>query len=424
MDKNRKPKFGIWYRAGAMVLVSLGMVYSDYVLSQTVGTIEPRSSSTRRNTSPGSMPSTDGVVSGFYPSLSVSVARQKNVLRSSGKQESDTVVTISPSILYGLEAGSYDLKVRYRTDLYAFSKFSNEDSNNHQIDGNLILDLTNKIDVSLGASYIEGSEFRGQLGSRLFVGATPDKFNETSYDVGTIIGRRDSTLQLAVKAGASRLRYTNNNQQIRDRDSGYIRGSVIYNIGAVTSLNLNVAQTDVDYLEVGTQGNLDGVETSIGLGARWAPTEATRFRVDVGNTKRKFDDPSQSDFSGVTYAGRVIWQPVEYSTVSIFGSHSVEETTDLESSYIVGDLYGIDWRHALTDIWTVNAYYEQGTDDFNIGRRDQVAEFGGGLFYNWFNWLSIGIQYANTKRDSSLNAADFNDEVVYLTFTTNFNVGG
>lgn len=423
VDKDKQPNFGIWHRAGTMALVSLGMVYSDYVLAQTAGVISPRSSSTLRNTSPASIQGTEGVVSGFYPQLSVSVARQQNVLRDGGDQESDTVVTITPSILYKLDAGLYDISVQYRTDLFSFSEFSNEDSSSHHINGDLILDLTNKIDVLFGASYIDGSEPRGETGSRIFVGGTPDKFNETSFDGGAILGRRDSTLRIAAKVGTSRLRYTNNGQQIRNRDSNFIQGSVLYNIGAVTSLNLTVSQVEIDYLGTSASGNHDSTESSIGLGAYWAPTEATKFKVDVVNTKKNFDDSTQADFSGVTYSGRVIWAPVEYSVVSVFGSHSVEEPTELTSSYVISDLYGINWSHTLTDRWSLSAYYEHSRDKFNAGRRDRITEFGGGLFYSMYYWLSVGAQYANTERNSSLSGADFADEVLYLTFNINFNIG-
>jgi len=403
---------------------ALSIVNATRVFAQAAETVGPRSASTLRNNYPAPLEQDDdGLLGGFYPTVTIAVARQGNVFRTPDNKQSDTVVTVSPALLYHNNIGASDLTVRYRADVAKHKDFSSEDTVSHSLHGDLGLDMTEKLQGRIGASYLEGWEQRGNLGSRTFIGQEPDHYRETSADAELIYGRRENTIQLAGLVGIARLRYLNNGQEERDRNSNSIGGRIYYNLGPRTSLFAGLERVNIDYVHPVPGYNLDSVETSTYVGARWNATAATEAEISVGRTKKDFDDPARGDATGSSYAGRVLWSPVDYSHVSFYGSRGFDETVELNSSYIISDLLGVSWNHALSSRVNVNAFYQKGKDKFDTGRTDKATDYGAGIDYGFASWLSVGAQYTRSERSSDVYEANYDDDLIMFYLTSNLGFG-
>jgi len=360
---------------------------------------------------------------GLYGSLSVSISKQQNVLRTN-TGGSDTVIGVSPLLWYRKEIGRHGVVIRYRGDYLKFADLSDESTMDHNLQGDALFDLTEKFQARVGAGYTLGHEIRGQLGTVTNTLAKPNLFKESSLEGGLTYGRRENTIQLAGTVGVSTLKYTNNNGGggRGGIDTKHIGGTVYYNIGARTSLLAEIGTNDVKYVNNSAEFNLDSKETYAGVGVRWDATEVTQGDVRVYRTKKNLDDPSRDDFLGTTYSGGITWSPRDYSRFRFHVAHSIEESSESNSSFIVGDEYGVKWNHTLSPDWSVNAFAKKGTDEYSSGRKDQLTDLGFGVNYGILDWASIGLQYAQANRTSNTDQNEFDDEIISLIFSSSFGI--
>ena len=359
---------------------------------------------------------------GLYGSLSVSISKQQNVLRTDNNSGSDTVLSVSPLLWYQKEIGRHGVVIRYRGDYLRYADLSNENALDHNLQGDALFDLSEKFQARVGAGYTLGHEVRGQLGTVINTLAKPNRFRETSVEGGLTYGRRENTIQLVGTVGVSKLKYTNNNGGggRGDIDTKHIGGTVFYNIGTRTSLLAEVGINDIAYANNSAGFDLDSKETYAGIGARWDATELTQGDVRIYKTKKNLDDPSRNDFSGTTYSGGINWAPRDYSRFRFHVAHSIEESIDSTSSFVIGDEYGLRWNHTLNSAWSVNAFAIKGTDEYSSGRKDQLTDFGLGANYGAFSWGAIGLQYTQASRTSNTAKNEFDDEIISLIFTSSF----
>lgn len=392
-------------------------------LGQVLNYESPRSASTLRNTNPAPLASETERPLGLHGSVTVSVSRQTNVLRQNDGS-SDTSVTVSPLLWYQNEVGRHGVIVRYRGDYFKFKKLTGEDSVDHNLQGDFLLDMTDRLQGRVGAGYTKGHEIRGQLGTVDTSADEPNRFTETSLEGNLTYGRRENILQLSGTVGISRLKYTNNDAgEGRNKiNSDFLGGTVYYNIGPKTSLLASVDRTEIDYVDPVEAFDLDSTETRLQLGVRWEATAITTGEVRIGRSKKDLKDPDRADFTGTTYAGRINWAPREYSVFSFYASRDTNESTEAGSDFIVSDLFGVAWNHTFNNAWSLNAYYSKGTDDFSSGRKDDLTDRGIGVNYGLLRWGSLGLQYSQTSRDSNQAENSFDDEALFFTFNSSFGV--
>ncbi|MDH3639561.1 MAG: outer membrane beta-barrel protein [Gammaproteobacteria bacterium] len=363
---------------------------------------------------------------GLYPSLEVMFDHHDNVFRRPEPEErSDTVVTIRPALLYRANLGRHEAQLRYSANIERYDEFSSEDTTDHGVSGIIKFDVTYKLDLDVFAEFLEAHEPRGTSASRLIpveeLASGPDEFELTRYGAELTYGRRESMFQLLVGVTADEFRFTNNEQDGRDRDEDQLHATLYYNLSPRTSLFLRSTFDDIDFRSPGS--DLDNEETGYFLGARWEASAATTGEVGIGRVEKDFDSPARGEDDTSSYFGRIVWQPKPFSTVKIYASKTFEETTDLESDFIDSRLIGASWDHALTDRWALFLYWNETRDKFSGGRRDELHDYGLGLDYAFRSWLTFGAGYGMFERDSNLAEAEFEDRILSLYLRLRFFVG-
>lgn len=358
---------------------------------------------------------------GLYAALGVAYTQQSNVRREPDAQaESDNALVITPRAGYRRAIGRHSAEVGVSTQFTRFDEFSDEDTENYTINGLLNLDVTPILDFDLFGSYTEAAEPRGGSGTPLFQAQEPDNYEITTYGGVFTLGRRAAPLQVAVGADTSRWRYTNNQQEFRDRDDDRVHGRVYYNISPRTSVFTGASLTDVHYIRPG--GNSDSEELGYEVGGRWDITARTSGQVSVGRTEKDFDDPALEDGDTTTFAGRLGWTPRQRTTFNLYGSRQFEESTSAGDGFYVSELIGVSVSQAFGARWNAFAYVNHTDDEFESGRKDDILDYGVGLDYSFRRWLSLGAQYGVVERDSNVPAADYEDEVISIYLNGNFEV--
>ncbi len=354
---------------------------------------------------------------GLYPSIEIVMRHHENVFRRpAGEERSDTIVAVRPALLYRTNIGRHDLQLRYGTSIERHQEFPSEDTTDHGGSAVMNLDITERLNVDLFTEYQSNHEARGTSASRLpgpiDLLSGPDEFDLTRYGGDLTYGRRDSMFQLTAGAIGSDWRFTNNDQEGRDRDEDRIYATLYYNLSPRTSLFLRGVFDDIDF--VSPASDLDNEETGYFFGARWEATVATSGEVGIGRVEKEFDAPARGTDETSSYFARIIWQPKPFSTVALHASKTFEETTELDSEFIESRLIGMNWDHALTDRWAFFLYVNETRDKFSDGRRDTLHNYGLGLDYAFRSWLTFGVSYGMFERDSNAAEAEFEDQTLSL----------
>ncbi|MGA8260664.1 MAG: outer membrane beta-barrel protein [Arenicellales bacterium] len=361
---------------------------------------------------------------GLYAAVGVAYLHRSNVRRDSvagASSQGDSAVVITPQAGYKTYLGRHTAEVGISSQFTRFKDLTDENSSNYTAHALTNLDISRKLGLDLFGTFTHTAEPRGGSGTRLVQSLTPDEVDITGYGGVFTIGQRSSRIQIEAGADRSQWRYQNNGQQYRDRDDDRFHGRVYYNISPRTSVFVGAHLMNVDYRQSGL--DLNSQELGYDVGGRWDITAKTTGEVSAGQTKKDFDDPTLTDPTTTTVAGRLSWTPRQRTTVDIYGSRDFEESTATAGDFYISELIGATVRESIGDRLGAFVYANNTKDHYDSGRRDELWDYGVGLDYSLRRWLSIGAQYSRITRDSNLAGENYNDQVISLYLNGSLSVG-
>ena len=324
--------------------------------------------------------------------------------------ESDASLLFSPSLTWGGEIGRHQFEVGYSYGSESYNDFETEDSDYERLGGALRLDLTRVLIADLYASRTEAEEQRGTAGAR-DIGFNDDEDEFTLDTVGgrVTLGRRTNLLQIYVGAEANEYRFTNNNQDGRDRDDDVLEAGLFFNVGAATSLFVHATERDIDYL-VGNP-SLDNTETAVTGGVTWEATEFVSLTLEAGQLEKEYDDRSIQGFDGTTYLGKILWSPRDRTNLSFYASRRTEESAEPDAPFFVSEVAGIDLTQQLGERGSVTLHFARAEDEYGNGRVDEIDDYGIAFGYSAFAWLDVGLGYNVVDKTSTEPEDNFKDEI-------------
>ncbi len=353
------------------------------------------------------------VLNGFFPSIDL-IFTDTNNARRDQTNESDTFYSVIPSLVYKTEFGSSnEFQAGYIARFERFSDVDDEDTTSTRANLGVLLDVSRIVDVDIFANRTDAEQTRGSSGSRVIIIGEEDEFDATTVGARITVGRRTNPLQIVLGADQTASNFSNNDQELRDRDSIEINGSVFYNFSPQTAIFLNSSNRDIDY-DSDALGR-DSDETELSVGVRWEPTYITTVNVSAGNLEKDFDDSTIEGFDGSTYLGSIDWSPRDATRIHVYVSRRTEESPELDSNFFTSDVIGIGLSQDIGRRFTLTAYTNSTEDEFDDGRNDDISDHGIGLSYGFNRWLSIGVRYSSLDRDSNFEAASFEEDLISLS---------
>ncbi len=362
-----------------------------------------------------------GLISGFYPGITLGVTYDSNIFRTPDNEESDIYFTVSPTLLWkqNLAKGGFFGRHSFQIGLYAsfdgYDRFAEEDAVNWGIDAGLSLDLTRILDVDLLAGYAEGVEQRGASGTRSDPNSPRDEFQRTQVGAAVTLGRRTNTLQLQVGITHEELTFTNNDQGGRDRDQDIVYGTLFYNLGPRTQLLFDVTERDINYLDPASTD--DSTTLNYGVGVTYQTTAITNLNFRFGRSEREYADSTKDGDNTETYSLRFNWQARPRTGVGVYGARTIEESADATSAAFVHTLLGASVNQRLAERWSLNAFANFSNDDFDDGREDDIFDTAVGLSYAFRRWMSLDGRVGHIERTSNRSEVEYDAEYASLFVT-------
>jgi hypothetical protein len=359
----------------------------------------------------------------FYPAITVSISDNQNVRRRTDFDEEDLKVVVNPSLTYRTNLGRHQFYAAYNGTYTFHQDLTQENAESTVLSASLGLDLTRRWDLDLFASYGDSFEERGISGSRGFnqfsgggINSGVESLEYVRYGGDLVFGRKIGVLTAVLGYEYTESQYSDGDlfngaqSSSRNRESDSVHFDLNWRFAASTSVFGRVQYTDTNYRL--NEPNLDSNQTDYLVGLRFKPANAISGVVSVGRTDKDFDDLGRAGYSGSTYYMNLNYSITPFSTIGFSASRFVEEPGDEGSSFYESELFGINWNHALSQKFSLDAYAKFIDDDYDIGREDQFFDWGVGIDYAWRSWLGAGIYYGEIERDSNLEGLDYDDQFI------------
>jgi exopolysaccharide biosynthesis operon protein EpsL len=165
----------------------------------------------------------------------------------------------------------------------------------------------------------------------------------------------------------------------------------------------------------------DRVFTRLGI----EPSDKTRFQGDIGYTRRRFENLSQRDFGGLTFALGYTWRGTDLMSVSAYARRDLGGTDELTSSYVETRVMGVQSALQLTGRTTVTAAAEHRRLDYTGDpgfvlfpfdtRQDSQRSLSAALSYEVSRKIFVTAQVRWERRNSNFDAFNFRGRTVGVT---------
>ena len=359
----------------------------------------------------------------FKPALLIEQLYTDNLTYSETNRISTWGTLLSPSIKLGLQKDSKTATVHYRAHKAEYFDSSNDDFLNHQIQGELKFQASQRTTMQFFALYGQKHEERGSgysigVGDRL---SQSDKFRE--YHTGTVInyGSPKSIGRIEFKLDAHAARLDNRPGAAQFANQNNFHGSLafFYKLKTNTSLFVEANSTKNKFTLLSGKDSLNNLDTRVYVGTSWDATALTTGTFKLGVSHKDFSNKEKGSSSGFVWDLGVRWHPLQTTWIDI-GTQSLTEETSGNGDYVettkISSTVTHQWQHLLQTSLNVGAVKNtyQPTDQ-EQGTWHIQAEIN----YQIHHRIKIGASITHQERLSTTFGHDFQRNICKLSLSLN-----
>jgi hypothetical protein len=244
-----------------------------------------------------------------------------------------------------------------------------------------------------------------------------DRFRRDDVGLRYRFGAPGARGRIELDARAGQVDYLNNREltAFRDRDDAGLGAAFYWRVAPRTSVLVRGERQRYDY----DFATLDSRETHWFVGAEYEASARSTASAMVGRASKRFDDPLRDDFSGASWRARWDWRPRSYSLFSLSTGGEADETNGF-GDYILRRDVTLGWTHD----WSarlrsnVDAGFAREAQR-PTERTDHVRYAGIGADYALRRWLRAGASWRWYDRSSSVDAFEYDRNLVLFSLEAN-----
>ena len=353
----------------------------------------------------------------LFPTFTIDTVHTDNLFATDSGKVSDQFVLLNPTIAVRSDWDNHALNLSAGATYARHRRTPNED----WIDYRLAAD--GRLDIALGGRATAAASVQREHEPRSSPDDSrarhPTRFQRFAVDLGGAY-RRDAIL-LKLDLHGRRLDFRDNggvNEDDRDRNTLEARGRAGYELvpgsSAFVEAAYNVRDFDQTIDDNGFKRSSDGYEVLVGTTLDLSGV--TFAEAAVGYRDQRIDDPDLPNVTGVSFLGRLVWNPTDLITVTAHLRRLVNETTLVDASADFTSTVGMRIDYSPLEDLLLNLAVEYRNDAFKgIAREDDdiSIDLGGRYLFgrNFFAGLSYGFEH----RSSNEFGADFTENRVRLS---------
>ncbi len=358
----------------------------------------------------------------LFPSLTVATEYTDNLFRTEENAVSDEIVQVSP----GFSLRSDWLRHAMTLGATATVARHAEHSSENWTDFNAY--ASGRLDIGDGGQATATVAFRRDHEAR----GSPDDQNQTEPTV-LYVGSLDIAGAYALDALAFRGAFSARrrdfrdagaiNNDDRDRNEYALRGRAAYEwvpgSSAFVEGAIDIRDFDERFDDNGFERSSDGYE--ILLGGSFDISGVTFAEIAVGYRRQNFDDSRLKPAAGVSFSGRLVWNPTDLLSVDASIRRLVRETTVSGASSAFASVFKLGADYELRDNLLLNAALAYETEDFKgIDRTDDMLAFDLGARYMIGSLVSVDAGWAYEDRGSDAPGESYSANTLRLSASLRF----
>ncbi|MCH8322173.1 MAG: outer membrane beta-barrel protein [Proteobacteria bacterium] len=374
----------------------------------------------------------DGVPFGgmtLYPSLAAGLEINSNIFALDDTvtpEISDILFIIEPGFVLRSNWSNHQLEIWGRASIGRYDDITSEDYEDYDAGFTSRWDIKRWTNIKLNARFQRLHEDRG----------SPDDvggFTPTEYDLFTPeieFNHTENRVSIRLNSRWSDYDFDNNlgslgiiNNDDRDRTLWVGTGEIAYGISSGVRAFVEGLIDNRDYdLALDDNGfNRDSSGYGFVAGLYVELTGKLSARGSIGYRKQTFDDPALIDFSGVVWGLDAIWQPSGMTTITLYTSRTIEETTLFGSAAFFAATGGIVIDHEFLRNLIGSASFEvQKWDYQGIARQDDLIRVMVEMVYMMNRHLWVSASFTHVSRDSNLVGQDYKRNMFLISLTGAF----
>ncbi len=352
------------------------------------------------------------------PKLELETVYDDNIFRENANESDDVIFITNPEIEIESDWVNHSVALKLSSEYARHRDFNSEDYFDYRAA------FENRLDIGLfttlrSSVFVEReTESRSSLDS---LRASPSPARQLNYGF-------ESTLEYDSDVGLLRTRLSGRradwrdtgdiDNDTRDEDTLELVQRVGYTVSPGTTLFIEPA-VGTDQFVLGTdRSGLDKDSKSYRAraGVTWDASGVTFVEVGVGWERELFESPSLKDIGGLSYEGRVLWNPTDLMTLDLQFGREIGETTASTQSGRVIDMVelSVDYAPLHNVIFDGLVGFEH--DEFRgIGRVDKNFAGALGVKYLINRFFFARLNYEFDERESDSPTSNFTNNRITLS---------
>jgi hypothetical protein len=280
-----------------------------------------------------------------YPSVETKLTYDDNVYDSAVDRRSDGNLVISPKIRVQSQWARNSLTFAAGADIQRYRALHTENNNQYSFAADGRFDISQAVALSADTSYGRYTEPRGSLGD-VVIGGEPGRYDhataaatataQTGDVLLTASGGVEYYNYLPIQVGDSLV-----SQDFQDRIAYTASLRADYSVGPGLRIFVSGSGNIQRYRSefVGIDQNSHGIAVLTGIA--FGLTELISGEVGVGYLSQSYAQPSFGTVAGVTYSGKVVWNPTTLLTLTLNGNRTLQQSPLFDQAGVLEDSVGM-----------------------------------------------------------------------------------
>lgn len=347
----------------------------------------------------------------IMPWLGLSVGKNDNVGLTNGVKTSSSFTLLNPNINIGLPVNGQYYGVNYSGTIARFSGSNIDNFNDHNFAAYADNTWSARLNTLVNADYVKGHDGRNAV---MFL--NKEIWHTTGIKGKGHYGAEGAQGQFELEAGQMAKRYDSNiggSTQLYNYDKTDFTGRFLYKIAPATQMFVEATNAKFKYADAAAKIH-DSTQQQYMIGVKWEATAKTTGSFKMGTLKKSFTLGTPSATSTVWDAD-INWSPKTYSVVD-FSMHQRANEFGGTGNFIISRDTDIKWTHDWSGYVTSALSFGDGQDEYVASPRvDKRQMYALKATYGFRSWLRAGLEYKNTKRNSTNTLFSYTQGVTMLT---------
>lgn len=355
------------------------------------------------------------------PTLSLAIGKNDNVGLANGAlaaKTSSNFTKLSPKIVVEMPTQGQVYSATYSGIYTNYSSSSVDNFNDHNFGLAAKNDWSTRVNSLINVDYNKGHDGRNALG--IVNNGFKQLWHTTGLKGMVHYGADGAQGQFELTAGQVAKRYDTNNggtgTSLMDNDATNLMGAFFYKVAPATHMIFQAGTTKISYRVAPALviNNRDSTENQYMVGVKWDATAKTSGSFKIGKVNKTFSLGAQPSATNTAWDAAVTWSPLTYSVVNASLSQKAAESFGT-GSFMVSRDSNVDWTHGWSNYIKSKLSFGDGVDTYQgVNQVNKRQTYGAKLSYEVNRWLNAGVEYQNTKRNSTNPVLTYTQNITML----------